>query len=58
MKIEVSISSFKVKFNKICKNYILRILQMHENYSIRLRVSSGFPLFINEIKLNWSEFLD
>ena len=31
---------------------------MHENHSIRLRVSSNFPLFINEIELNWSKFLD
>ncbi len=31
---------------------------MHEKHSIRLRVSSSFPLFINKIELNWSEFLD
>ena len=52
MEIEASIPPLKVRFNKICKNYALRILQMHENYSIRLRVSSNFPSFINEIELN------
>src|SRR6266480_527490 len=58
MKIEASISSFKVRFNRICKNYALRILQMHERYSIRLRISSSFPPFSNEIELDWSQFLD
>ena len=58
MEIEASIPSPKVRFNRICKNYALRILQMHENHPIRLRVSSGFPPFINGIELNWSEFLD
>jgi len=58
MEIEASIPPPKVRFNRICKNYALRILQMHENHPIRLRVSSGFPPFINGIELNWSEFLD
>src|SRR5436190_10385734 len=58
MEIEASISPPKVRFNRICKNYALRILQMHDKHPIRLRVSSGFPLFNNGIDLNWSEFLD
>src|SRR5947207_14736672 len=45
MKIEASISSSKVRFNRICKNYALRILQMHESHSLRLIVSSSFPSF-------------
>ena len=52
MKIKASILPSKVRFNRICKNYALRILQMHEKYSIRLRVSSGFSLFVNEIELD------
>ena len=58
MKIEASISSSKVRFNRICKNYALRILQMHERHPIRLRVSSSFSPFSNEIELDWSQFLD
>jgi len=58
MKIEVSLPSFKVRFNKICKNYVLRTLKMHENHSIRLRVSSGFSSHSNEIDLDWSQYLD
>jgi len=58
MKIEVSLPSFKVRFNKICKNYALRTLKMHENHPIRLRVSSDFPPHSNEIELDWSQYLD
>src|SRR5438045_7326425 len=39
MKIEASLPPPKIRFNKICRNYAARILQMHENHSIRLRVS-------------------
>jgi len=31
---------------------------MHEKHSIRLRVSSDFSSFINEIELDWAQFLD
>ena len=58
MEIEVSLSPPKVRFNKICKNYALRILKMHEKHSIRLQVSSSFPSFSNEIELNWNETED
>ena len=58
MEIEASLLPPKVRFNKICKNYALRTLQMHEKYLIRLRVSSSFPPFANKIELDWSKFLD
>src|SRR6266480_6083761 len=58
MKIEASLSPLKVRFNKICKNYALRTLQMHENHSIRLRVSFSFSLFENDIDMDWTQFLD
>ena len=58
MEIEASLPPPKVKFNKICKNYALRILKMHENHSIKLRVSSSFPLFLNKIELDWEQFQD
>ena len=54
MEIEASIPPPKIRFNRICKNYALRTLQMHEKHSIRLRVSSGFPPFENGIDLDWS----
>ena len=52
MEIKASISPPKVRFNRICKNYALRILQIHDKYLIRLRVSSNLLLFINKIKLD------
>ena len=58
MEIEVSLPPPKVRFNKICKNYALRTLQMHENHPIRLRVSSSFPPFENGIDMDWTQFLD
>jgi hypothetical protein len=58
MEIEASIPPPKVRFNKICKNYTLRILKMYKNYLIRSRVSSSFPPFSNGIELDWSQYLD
>ena len=58
MEIKASLPPSKVRFNKICKNYTLRTLQMHEKHSIRLRVSSSFPPFKNGIELDWSKYLD
>jgi len=58
MKIEASLPSPKIRFNKICKNYALRILQMHKKYLIRLRVSFSFPSFTNGIELDWTQFKD
>jgi hypothetical protein len=58
MEIEASLPPPKVRFNKMCKNYALRILKMHENHPIRLRVSSSFPPFSNGIELDWSQYLD
>src|SRR5213078_2895209 len=58
MEIEASISSLKVRFNRICKNYALRILQMHDKHPIRLKVSSDFSSFNSGIDLDWSQYLD
>ena len=52
IKLEAAIALLKVKFNKICKNYILRIIQIFKNYLIRFRVSSSFSLYNNKTKLD------
>ena len=52
MKIEAFLPLSRIKFNKICKNYALRILQMHDKHLIRLKISSGFSSYINKIELN------
>src|SRR5436189_131201 len=55
---EATISQPKVRFNRICKNYALRIMQISKNHSIRLRVSSSFPPYNNEVELDWEKYLD
>ena len=56
MELEASIPPLKVKFERICKNYAWRVLQMHENHPIKQRVSSSFPPHLNGIELNWEQF--
>ncbi len=58
MKLEAAISPSKVRFNRICKNYALRIMQISKNHSIRLRVSSSFSSYNNEAELDWEKYLD
>ena len=58
MKLEASILSFRVRFERICKNYAWRTLQIHENHSIRLRILSSFPPHSNGIELDWEQFQD
>ena len=52
MKLEASILLPKVRFERICKNYAWRTLQMHVNHPIRQRVSSSFPSHSNEVELD------
>ena len=58
MKLEAAITSPKVRFNRICKNYALRIMQIPKNHPIRLRVSASFPPYDNGAELNWEKYLD
>jgi hypothetical protein len=53
MKIEADIVSVSVRFEKLCKNYALRILQMQNTHSVKQRVSfnSSFSSENNEINL-------
>src|SRR6266513_6477427 len=58
MKLKVAIISLRVRFNRICKNYALRIMQILKNHSIRLRVSASFSSYNNEADLDWEKYLD
>src|SRR5204863_7238321 len=58
MKLEAAIISSRARFNRICKNYTLRIMQIPKNHSIRLRVSASFSLYNNEADLDWEKYLD
>src|SRR5204862_4856119 len=50
MKIEAALSSTKVRFDKLCKNYVLRILQMQDSHSVKQKVTSNSS-FLKEINL-------
>src|SRR5438034_5074177 len=56
MKLEAAIISSKTRFDRICKNYILRIMQISKNHSIRLRVSTSFSSYNNEAELDWNKY--
>src|SRR5437762_12412751 len=53
MKIEAGIASVAVRFEKLCKNYSLKILQMQNSHSVKQRVSfnSSFSSENNGINL-------
>src|SRR5438552_806337 len=57
-ELEAAIPPPKVRFNRICKNYALRIMQIPKNHPIRLRVSSSFPPYNNGAELDWEKYLD
>src|SRR5436190_9275653 len=54
MEIEAALPPTKVRFDKLCKNYALRILQMQDSHSVKQRVTSNSSFLgeINLIKLN------
>ena len=58
MKLKAAIISSKARFDRICKNYALRIMQISKNHSIRLRVSTSFSSYNNEAELDWNKYLD
>ena len=58
MKLEAAISPPKVRFNKICMNYSLRIMQLFKNHPIKTRVSTSFPPYNNGNELDWDKYLN
>ncbi len=58
MKLEAVIPPYKVKFEKICMNYSLRIMQLFKNHFIRARVSTSFSPYNNGNELDWDKYLN
>ena len=58
MELEAAIISSRARFNRLCKNYALRIMQILKNHSIRLRVSASYSSYNNEAELDWEKYLD
>ncbi len=57
MEIEAVILSFRIRFEKICYNYIIRIMQINLMYLIIERVPEDFPLFIGKAEFDLIKFL-
>ena len=58
MELEAAIPPPKIRFNNICMNYSLRIMQLFKNHPIRTRVSTSFPPYNNGNELDWDKYLD
>ena len=58
MELEAAIPPPKIRFNKICMNYLLRIMQLFKNHPIRTRVSTSFSSYNNGNELNWNKYLN
>ncbi len=57
IKIETAISPPRIRFEKICYNYVIRIMQMNLLHLIIERVPEDFPLFIGKAEFDLVKFL-
>ena len=63
MKVEANLESVRVKLNKKCRKYALRVITLYENYSIRQRTPLSFSseyeteqkISIELNYLNWNQ---
>ena len=57
MEIEAAIPPPRVRFEKTCYNYAVRIMQMNLMHPIIERVPEDFPLFIGKAEFDSTKFL-
>src|SRR6266511_3245960 len=57
MEIEAAVPPPRIRFEKICYNYVIRIMQMNLMYPIIERVPEDFPLFIGKAEYDSAKFL-
>ncbi len=57
MEIEAAILPPRVRFEKTCYNYVVRIMQMNLMYLIIERVPEDFLLFIEKAEFDLVKFL-
>ena len=59
MEIEAAILPVRIRFDKICKNYAFRAIQLDQEHPIKKRMPDSFPFSIGEdIEIDWEKFLD
>src|SRR6266536_1859108 len=57
MEIEIVVLSPRIRFKKICYNYVIKIIQMNLMYLIIERVPEDFLLFIGKAEFDSVKFL-
>ncbi len=57
MEIEAAVLSPRVRFEKVCYNYVIRIMQMNSIYLIIKKVPEDFPSFIGKAEFDSAKFL-
>ncbi len=57
MEIQAVIPPPKVRFEKTCYNYIIKIIQINSIHPIIERVPEDFPSFIGKAEYNLAKFL-
>src|SRR6266498_4414612 len=57
MEIEAAVPPPKIRFKKICYNYVIRIIQMNSIRPIIERVPEDFPPFIGKVEFDSAKFL-
>ena len=57
MEIEAAVPPPRIRFEKTCYNYAIRIMQMNSMHPIIERVPEDFPLFIGKAEFDLIKFL-
>src|SRR6266498_2218420 len=57
MEIKAAVPSPRIRFEKTCYNYTIRIIQMNSMHPIIERVPEDFPLFIGKAEFDSAKFL-
>ena len=57
MEIEAAVLSPRIRFEKICYNYIIKIIQINSMHPIIERVPEDFPPFIGKAEYDLAKFL-
>jgi len=58
MEIEASILPVRIRFDKICKNYAFRTIQLDQEHPIKKRTPDSFPNGGIDLDIDWDKYLD
>ena len=56
-EIEASILPVRIRFDKICKNYAFRTIQLDQEHPIKKRTPDSFPNG-GDLEIEWDKYLD